>query len=115
MEISEMTENVDISSNAQLTELPAFSTLIHIDGNLLIENNPLLESVDGLETLTGVGSLYIEYNDALTSISGLSAFESVGSRLYIRDNPALCASDVSTFVAGVTVGSTTSTVDNAGC
>ena len=111
-----VTGSVDIFLNAQLADLQALSSLIQVDGSLTIESNSLLASVDGLEALTSVGSnLTIEYNDALTSISGLSAFESTGSRLYIRYNGALCASDVSSFVGGVTVGSDLKTSDNASC
>lgn len=92
--VTEITGHLTISDSlseigAPITDLTALNSLTTIGGNLLIYNNPSLESLDGLESLINFnGSLSVGGNQALLSINGLSGLTNV-SRLTISDNAVL--------------------------
>ena len=74
--------NSDVSNVALLAA--AFQNLRSMTGNLLIQNNPSLVSLDGaFPQLQSVGGLQMERNVALTTIgSGFSSLRTVHNYLY---------------------------------
>ncbi|WP_420379934.1 T9SS type A sorting domain-containing protein [Gilvibacter sp.] len=79
---------------SDITDLSPLNGIISVNGAVEIVNNPLLENLDGLETLTtipvGAGDLYISDNPMLNNIQGLSGLSgSVGRNIFIQNNPSL--------------------------
>lgn len=69
-----------------LGDLSSRQTLV----DLILENNPVLETVDGLSNLEVVsGRLFLEHNLSLDNVDGLSALRSVGGSLVVLGNPGL--------------------------
>ena len=57
-----------------------------MDGNVLIQSNPCLRNLRGLDRLSFIGGdLVVRYNDALVSVEGLEGIRKVGE-LYIYGN-----------------------------
>ena len=76
--------NLNLDSQAAVdafnyTEISGFLSISGADIN----------NLDGLSSLTSVGSLFINYNPALTNLNGLSSLTTVGRTLEIVDNPLL--------------------------
>ncbi|WP_425576756.1 T9SS type A sorting domain-containing protein [Nibrella saemangeumensis] len=80
-----------IQNNPQLISLAGLNSLISIErGDLLIQNNPELTSLTGLEKLTEISrSLNILNNVKLTSIAALARLDFLGYHLQIQSNPEL--------------------------
>ena len=96
--------------STRVTHLDDLTHLGHMSGSLILEHNPLLESVEGLRNLRSLERLVITQTEALEVID-LSGIESLGvleltenaalesvegleqldtlSALFLRDNPAL--------------------------
>ncbi len=88
--------------NTALTDLSGLDSLSTVNGSFSISScwagdggfvnclpsNPLLTSVDGLTSLSSVGSLYFRSNTALTDLHGLVAVQ-VANDVEIIDNTAL--------------------------
>jgi len=73
-----------------ISSLQSLVSLIEITGNLRIEQNPLLENLNGFENINSiVGSLNIHNNVSLNSISGLSNLTSVTGELKVSSNNSL--------------------------
>lgn len=70
------------------TSLDALSALRTIEGDLRIENNPRLASIEGLAALGDVSSIHISDNPALLSIDGLIRIAAL-RELHILRNSAL--------------------------
>lgn len=67
-----------------------FEWLENVNGDMTLENMPLLANLDGFEILHDVsGSLTIQNNGSLVQIDGLSSIDVVGGDLNIHDNTAL--------------------------
>lgn len=95
--IREIDSVLGIRRNDSLTRLDGLSGLVVV-GHLEIAENPILENLDGLSSLTAIGgSLEIRENTALQNLDGLSSLASVGYSLLepvcesivVRDNPSL--------------------------
>src|SRR5690606_31550499 len=92
--ITEVTEELWIGSNAQLTNLDGLNNLQNIGDYLLIYNNPQLNNLDGLTNLQSIGGyLKIEGNDVLEDINGLNNLQSIEDYLMIYLNPQLANLD----------------------
>ena len=91
-------------SGADITDLNQLTGLIIVGGSLIIIDNPLLENIDGLSSLTSVGGgensrnpalpfveqmLNIEQNPLLTNVNGLSSLTSVVGNLTFWYNSML--------------------------
>jgi len=75
------------------TDLVGFTSLHTVNGELRIDYNPFLETLDGLSSLRSVGgAVVIEQNSELLDIGGLSGLENIGGILLVSDNPRLCES-----------------------
>ncbi len=84
--------HIGTSSSNTLSDITDLSglQLTSIGGDLKIQHNQLLMSLDGLDMLASVsGGVTIFNNDALTSFSGLDALASIGKNLSILNNDAL--------------------------
>lgn len=83
--------SLEIQNNpslASITELPFFLTTI--DGDLRIEYNNVLNSLNGLEGLTSIGgSLWISGNPLLTNLEGMPNLNAIGGNLIINNNDTL--------------------------
>ncbi|WP_282135886.1 T9SS type B sorting domain-containing protein [Seonamhaeicola maritimus] len=88
---------LNASNNQNLIAISGFNCLDRITFDLLIQDNPLLESVVGLSSLESVGQFVtIRNNGSLSSLNGFQNLTSVGSAGYettvvleIHDNPQL--------------------------
>lgn len=58
-------------------------------GNIFIQNNDALTSLNGLQNITSARSLFILDNQLLTNLSGLNSFSSTTDAVGISDNPSL--------------------------
>ncbi|SDL26334.1 Por secretion system C-terminal sorting domain-containing protein [Catalinimonas alkaloidigena] len=82
--------NLNIQDNASLATLEGLNNLTTVSGNLSIAGNGSLNNLQALAKVMAVGgALDIGFNGVLTSLSGLSGIVSVGDYLNIRFNAAL--------------------------
>ena len=78
-----------INNNTSLRHINGLSTLQYA-GLIQILNNPALQSVDGLASLTTVGDQFrIASNAALEHLDGLQSLAEVGGEVVIRNNVGL--------------------------
>lgn len=74
-------------SNSDITNLDRLMNLREIKGNLIIEDNPILNSLEGLRNLTKVGGeLRIANNESLSNLAGLESIREIGGSLVILRN-----------------------------
>lgn len=92
---TEITGDVVISGN-DITNLNGLTSLIKVDGNLIIYGNAQLHNLNGLGGLNSIGGMLEIVNNALVSdLDGLSALTSIGywntsyQSISITDNPTL--------------------------
>ncbi len=71
-----------------LTTLDAFSKLEWVGGGLAVWRNPVLESLSGLDALTGTGALNVMENPRLERMAELRSLQSLDF-VFITDNPLL--------------------------
>ncbi len=76
------------SINSEITDLSPLSTINKVDSNLNIRENPLLESLDGLENLRSADWLVISNNDNLSSLSGIAELISIDT-FWLVNNSSL--------------------------
>ena len=76
---------------SDLGDLPQIEALA---GELRIQHNDGLVSLDGLPQLTSVGTATWRHNPALQSLAGLSGLASVDGLLQVRDDDALTVLDL---------------------
>ncbi len=82
-------KDLRLANNAGLKGLDALSSLESVTDELIIESNPLLTSLSGLQKVTGeVGRIRLENNDALLELSQLASITQA-SFLTIDDNDSL--------------------------
>ena len=93
-----------ISGNDALTDIDGLSSLTEVGSSLVISGNDVLTSIVGLSSVTSsfLDYVHINGNDALVSLEGLSGITTVGL-LYLDYNDVLCQSLVSAFVESITV------------
>ena len=73
-----------------ITNIDGLLNITSIEGDLLIDLNPMLLNVDGLANLSNVdGYVWFFDNDALTDVSGLNNLQQIGGYLSFEDNDAL--------------------------
>eukprot|EP00730_Choanoeca_flexa_P010569 TRINITY_DN186_c0_g2_i1.p1 TRINITY_DN186_c0_g2~~TRINITY_DN186_c0_g2_i1.p1 ORF type:complete len:508 (+),score=99.01 TRINITY_DN186_c0_g2_i1:190-1713(+) len=85
--IVSVTDRLSLISNANLASLSGLA-IPQLQGQLLLENNPMLTDLSSLATLTRVVDLEIKRNAALTTLTGLQNIASAGEIL-IEGNPIL--------------------------
>ncbi|MCF2487103.1 T9SS type A sorting domain-containing protein [Dyadobacter sp. CY347] len=94
-QINQITGNLQIWNNPNLTTLSGLSALENIVSDFEIRGNAALESLSGLPKLNHIsGAFQIRFNDVLLDLKGLPALSgaSIGE-LYVTDNPALVSLD----------------------
>ncbi|MBE2209274.1 MAG: hypothetical protein IAE84_16935, partial [Saprospiraceae bacterium] len=85
---TQITGNITISG-ADITNLFGLAAIESITGTLLIENNPTLNALNGLNALTSVGALHLRSNAVLGSLAGLGGLTSAGNAIQITNNALL--------------------------
>ena len=78
-----------ILGNEGLENLSALSSLEQVDTSLVIYDNPMLTSVEGLSSLQVVNEMSISFSAQLLDLDGLSSLNYVGGQLAVFNNPAL--------------------------
>lgn len=117
--VNHLDGDVLISNNPQLASLAALSQLVDINGSLEISSASALTTLDGLNALVDIGGEFQIGNQAfLTSLEGLSSLTTIHSHLQLHDNVALVdlqGLDSLTFVVGnVTINGNASLEDLSG-
>jgi hypothetical protein len=87
--------HVGINGN-DISNLNGLSVLDSIYGMLIIESNPLLKNLSGLDNLkmigqNGWGYMMISYNDSLYNFEGLERLKTIKGGLYVSSNPSLAS------------------------
>jgi len=82
-------QNSLIINGADITDLTPLSNISDTVINFTISNNPLLNSLNGLQGLDFDGYLYITNNDALIDLSGLNTDITYFENLIISENDLL--------------------------
>lgn len=97
--------DLKILNNIALESLQGFNSLYKIGdqqgGSLLVQGNPKLKNLEGLDTLRFIGGdVGISWNQALVSLEGLENLKTVrGGCLAITANSALSSCKVERFLA----------------
>lgn len=65
-------------SGTQLRNLDAFAGLVHVGEDVRIENNPLIEDLDGLNELDVINALTVSHNASLTQLPELPRLALLG-------------------------------------
>lgn len=93
---------VSISQNAQLRALPSFPLLTQLSGDwsgeLILEDNPSLEEIDGFAALESADVIRVQRNESLTRMD-LPSLQAVHRRLVVTANPALQAGSLASLAA----------------
>ena len=85
---TQMSGNLEIGDNTDITDLGALGQLTEISGNLSITKNHQLVSLTGLNNLTLVGGNFVIYdNDALPNLNALTELMQVGGHMRISYCP----------------------------
>ena len=83
--LTSLFEGLTIMNNPSLLNLDGFSKLSTFTGEVEIENNIRLSSIDGLSSITKSSHFEIN-NTAITNLDALSNLTTVGGRFYIFNN-----------------------------
>ena len=83
------TPNLSVSDNSSLRSLSGLSSVPTTFGQLSIHSNPTLETLEGVENISNIGTLFIRSNQALIDISALSALHSTFEGITITSNARL--------------------------
>src|SRR5690606_37295632 len=80
--------HIIVRNNPLLTTLNGLNSITHNEfGSVQISNNPLLVNLEGLEGLTNVNyDVVISYNNQLASLRGLEGLTSVPNVISIYEN-----------------------------
>lgn len=79
-----------IITGANITNLNGLTSIISIEGSLVIECNPELTGLSGLNNLVYIGGdLHVEENLLITNFIGLTKLNHVGGNIIIENNPAM--------------------------
>lgn len=91
------------SENDAITDFAGLPNVVAVPRNLVIKNNAALETVTGFQQLESVGdNLLIQQNDALGDVDGLGGLRTVGGVFAVTQNPSLCISSVNCVGLGIT-------------
>ncbi len=83
-------DDIDIKNNPKLQSIAPLTTLTKLNGFLNIESNAILTGLSGLSNLTNLGGgLKIQNNPLLVHLNGLSNLVSAGGSIYIEGNKVL--------------------------
>ena len=66
------------SSRGNITNLTPLSNIIHITGDLRIQQNGQLVNLNGLNNLQSIGKNFRVYNSKLTDLGDFSSLQSIG-------------------------------------
>lgn len=77
-----------VISGKDITDLSSLSSLVSIKGALIIEDNPDLTKIDGLNSIIELGFINIQNNPKLMDIDGFNSLMHCGG-MYIRENKLL--------------------------
>ncbi|CAG5068389.1 hypothetical protein DYBT9623_01119 [Dyadobacter sp. CECT 9623] len=80
---------ITIKDNPQLTDITGLSNITGSIAAIEVTNNPLLESLGGLEGITQVYLLMVKNNPALKDLEGLSGIIRTSEELVISGNASL--------------------------
>lgn len=80
--------DVTISGN-NITNLDSLSQVYKIEGNLVIDNNPTLESITGLGNLEEICGDFLIYSNNIEDFSGLANLKTIDGDLKIAGNTSL--------------------------
>lgn len=95
--------SIIIENNALLNDLQGLETIEYLDGRLTINNNQSLKSLKALQHISNIGwRCTITNNSLLESLDGLQQLDSINENLYLHDNALL--SDISALEALDTIG-----------
>lgn len=96
------TGSLVITENPVLSSIAALSTLAGVNGDVTLNENSMLESLNGLGRLETVrGNLFV-FGSALRDLRGLSRLQSIGGSFYVRNNEQMVS--LSGFPVLKTVG-----------
>ena len=88
--LTQVNRHLLIRDNEMLNSINGLSQLLEIGGNFSILDNPSLYSFIGLSALNSIGGKFkILRNDALYSLSGISLLDSILGSFYVRNNASL--------------------------
>jgi hypothetical protein len=82
-------QSIDIERNPALKSINGLRNLSGVSGRLVINDNNVLPTLDGLEKITQAGGLFVTANDSLANINGLSSLNTVNGGVIITDNNSL--------------------------
>lgn len=92
-----------LSENNALTDFDGLPNVVTVPRNLVIKNNAALETITGFQQLEAVGdNLLIQQNDTLGDVNGLGGLRTVGGVFAVTQNPSLCISSVNCVGLGIT-------------
>ena len=78
------------SGASDITDLSPFAAITEITGYVLVQRNPDLPNLMGLNQLQSIGgSFEVKGNAALTSLGDFSTLQSIGGRFGVKSNSAL--------------------------
>ena len=79
-----------IRSNSNLSQIDVLSQLGNVAGQLRIANNRRLVQIDGLSNMESVGAnVEISQNGNLKEVDGLSGLQNIGGDLFVKNNEKL--------------------------
>ena len=82
--------NLQIDSNKSLKTINGLDSLIFINGDLIIHKNDSLSSLKGFYSLDSIyGNLVVDFNDSLKSLSGLDSLKLISGYLALKNNKNL--------------------------
>lgn len=83
----------DLSANmlVELDGLGVASSLVAVDGRLLLDTLPLVRTLDGLDRLRTVGALWMVNLSAVEDLSPLAKLTNVSDSLYLNHLPRLAS------------------------
>jgi hypothetical protein len=91
------------SENDAITDFDGLPNVTTISRNLVIKNNAGMQTISGFQQLEEVGdNLLIQQNDVLRDMFGLGGLRTVGNVFAVTANPELCISSVNCVGVGIT-------------
>jgi hypothetical protein len=88
--VTNISGDIFIDSNAALTDLDGLADVISIDGDIHISNNTVLANIEGLSGISeNVHAVKIVQNNALSTLMGLQNINAITGQLRIENNPLL--------------------------
>ena len=99
------------SGTSDITDLSPFAAITEITGNVVVQRNPDLQNLVGLNQLQTIGGFFDVFSNAsLTSLGDFSTLQSIGDYFYVSNEALTFLGD---FTALQTIGSFFNVRDNA--